>query len=325
MMGRLAMIAVAGLLATAVPAWAQTPALKLLTGAKGGTFFEYGEAAAKFITAETGLAMAVEPSGGSYENIRALHEGRADLALVAMRAVATMALRPPPVLPVPLAAIPPMSLSMRRLRALFPMYETPFHMGLRPDAGVTGIAGLDGKRVGVGPENGPGAAMFRDMVAELKLKPEIVFGAPQALADDLMAGRLDGFFFGAGVPVPAFQQMADRDRLRLLPLDGAAADALRKHYPYLVTSAIPAGSYKGQPQAVAAVSVWNFVAAREGLSDDAAYRIVKAVMGDPAKASKIHVTATGTTVANVKANTFMPFHPGAVRYFKEAGVVLAVQ
>ncbi|WP_341898175.1 TAXI family TRAP transporter solute-binding subunit [Ferrovibrio terrae] len=316
MMGRLAMIAVAGLLATAVPAWAQTPALKLLTGAKGGTFFEYGEAAAKFITAETGLAMAVEPSGGSYENIRALHEGRADLALVAMG---------PGFEAWNNSAAWTKGETMRRLRALFPMYETPFHMGLRPDAGVTGIAGVDGKRVGVGPENGPGAAMFRDMVAELKLKPEIVFGAPQALADDLMAGRLDGFFFGAGVPVPAFQQMADRDRLRLLPLDGAAADALRKHYPYLVTSAIPAGSYKGQPQAVAAVSVWNFVAAREGLSDDAAYRIVKAVMGDPAKATKIHVTATGTTVANVKANTFMPFHPGAVRYFREAGIALAVQ
>jgi TRAP transporter TAXI family solute receptor len=317
MMGRLAVIAVAGLLTTAAaPAWAQTPALKLLTGAKGGTFFEYGEAAAKFITAETGLAVAVEPSGGSYENIRALHESRADLALVAMG---------PGFEAWNNSAAWTKGETMRRLRALFPMYETPFHMGLRPDAGVTGIAGLDGKRVGVGPENGPGAAMFRDMVAELKLKPEIVFGAPQALADDLMAGRLDGFFFGAGVPVPAFQQMADRDRLRLLPLDGAAADALRKHYPYLVTSAIPAGSYKGQPQAVAAVSVWNFVAAREGLSDDAAYRIVKAVMGDPAKASKIHVTATGTTVANVKANTFMPFHPGAVRYFREAGIALAVQ
>lgn len=316
MMGRLAMIALAGLLFTVAPAWAQGPALKLLTGAKGGTFFEYGDAAAKYIAAETGLAVTVEPSGGSYENIRALHEAKADLALVAMG---------PGFEAWNNSAAWTKGETMRRLRALFPMYETPFHMGLRPDAGVSSITGLDGKRVGVGPENGPGAAMFRDMVAELKLKPEIVFGAPQALADDLMAGRLDGFFFGAGVPVPAFQQMADRDRLRLLPLDGAAADALRKHYPYLVTSAIPAGSYKGQPQPVAAVSVWNFVAAREGLSDDVAYRIVKAVMGDPAKATKIHVTATGTTVANVKANTFMPFHPGAVRYFREAGISLAVK
>jgi TRAP transporter TAXI family solute receptor len=316
MTGRLAMIAVAGFLTVGTPAWGQAPALKLLTGAKGGTFFEYGEAAAKFISAETGLTVTVEPSGGSYDNIRALHEGRADLALVAMG---------PGFEAWNNSAAWTRGETMRKLRALFPMYETPFHMGLRPDAGVGSIAGLDGRRVGVGPENGPGAAMFRDMVAELKLKPEIVFGAPQALADDLMAGRLDGFFFGAGVPVPAFQQMADRDRLRLLPLDGAAADALRKHYPYLVTSAIPAGSYKGQVQSVAAVSVWNFVAAREGLPDDVAYRIAKTVMGDPARATKIHVTAAGTTVANVKANTFMPFHPGAARYFREAGIALAVQ
>jgi TRAP transporter TAXI family solute receptor len=297
-------------------AQAHAQPLKLLTGAKGGTFFEYGEAVAAYISAETGLQVTVEPSGGSYDNIRALHEGRADLGLVAMG---------PGFEAWNNSAAWTKGETMRRLRALFPMYETPFHLGLRPDAGIAGVGGLDGKRVGVGPENGPGAAMFRAMAGELNLKPEIVFGAPQALADDLVAGKLDGFFFGAGVPVPAFQQMADRDRLRLLPLDGTAAAALRKHYPYLVDSAIPANTYKGQPQAVAAVSVWNFVAAREGLADDVAYRITKALMASPAKATRIHVTATGTTVANVKANTFMPFHPGAVRYFRESGTALAVQ
>lgn len=294
----------------------QAQPLKLLTGAKGGTFFEYGEAVAAYISAETGLQVTVEPSGGSYDNIRALHEAKADLGLVAMG---------PGFEAWNNSAAWTKGETMRRLRALFPMYETPFHMGLRPDAGIGSVAALDGKRVGVGPENGPGAAMFRDMATELKLRPEIVFGAPQALADDLVAGRLDGFFFGAGVPVPAFQQMADAGRLRLLPLDGAAAVALRKTYPYLVDSVIPAGTYKNQPQAVAAVSVWNFVAAREGVADDVAYRITKAVMGNPDKATKIHVTAPGTTAANVKANTFMPFHPGAVRYFRETGIALAVQ
>lgn len=313
---RFATMVLGALLMVVVPAYGQTPALTLLSGAKGGTFFEYGEAAAKFIAAETGLTVAVEPSGGSYENIRALHEAKADLGLVAMG---------PGFEAWNNSAAWTKGETMRQLRALFPMYETPFHMGLRPDAGISGIAGLDGKRIGVGPQNGPGAAMFRDMAAELGIRPEIVFGAPQTLADDLMAGRLDGFFFGAGVPVPAFQQMADRDRLRLLPLDGQAAEALRKHYPYLVDSVIPAGSYKGQSQAVAAVSVWNFVTAREGLPEDIAYRITKAVMSDPAKATKIHVTASGTIVANVRANTFMPFHPGAVRYFREAGIPLAVQ
>jgi len=307
-------VAIAMLLLGMSPVQAQT--LKLLTGAKGGTFFEYGEAVAAYISAETGLQVTVEPSGGSYDNIRALHEAKADLGLVAMG---------PGFEAWNNSAAWTKGETMRRLRAVFPMYETPFHLGLRPDAGIAAAAGLDGKRIGVGPENGPGAAMFRSMAEELKIRPEIVFGAPQGLADELIAGRLDGFFFGAGVPVPAFQQMAERDRLRLLPLDGAAAAALRKHYPYLVDSAIPAGTYKGQSQAIAAVSVWNFVAAREGLADDVVYRIAKAVMGNPAKATKIHVTATGTTTANVKANTFMPFHPGAVRYFREAGVGLAVQ
>ena len=313
-MGPLAAFMLAGVLTATAPAQAQAP-LKLLTGAKGGTFFEYGDAAAKYISAETGLAIAVEPSGGSYDNIRALHEAKADLGLVAMG---------PGFEAWNNSAAWTKGDTMRKLRALFPMYETPFHMGVRSDAGIASIAALDGKRVGVGPENGPGAAMFRDMAAELKIKPEIVFGAPQTLADDLIASRLDAFFFGAGVPVPAFQQMADRDRLRLLPLDGAAAAALRKHYPYLVDSTIPAATYKGQPQPVPAVSVWNFVAARESLDDEIAYRITRAMMADPAKATRIHVTAFGSTAANVKANTFMPFHPGAARYFKEAGVALAV-
>lgn len=291
-------------------------AITLYTGAKGGTFFDYGEALAKFVASQTNLVVTVRASAGSYENIKALDAGEADIALVAMgpgfeawNGSGTWT----------------KGQVMRGMRALVPMYETPFHLGVRGDSGVTSVAQLDGRRVGVGPEGGANDAIFRAIAGDLKIMPSIAYGTPSAHAKALIGAELEGFFFGAGVPIPAYADVAEAGKLRLLPLDGAAGESLRRHFPYLAAGSIPAGSYRGQDKPVATVSLWNFVLARPGVSDSAAYALVEALMRDPAKTTAIQVAASGTVIGNTDKNTFMPFHPGALRYYAAKGATVSVR
>jgi len=81
-------------------------------------------------------------------------------------------------------------------------------------------------------------------------------------------------------------------------------------------------TYKGQTAAIRSVSAWNFVVANKDLPIDTAYAITKAVLstGDPK--SQIHPTAAGTLARNAALNRIMPFHPGATRFYAEAGIKL---
>lgn len=301
------------LLAVAGAAQAQSAApLKFSTGASGGTFFDYGAGIGRLVESKTNLKIEVVPSAGSIENIRRIVAKGADLALLAMgpgyeawTASAT-----------PWAGQPP----VRSMRALVPMYETPFHLATIEASGVKNVRELNSKRVGVGPKGGANELIFLKLAEGLSIKPELVFGDPGALAEQVIKGEVAAVFFGAGAPIPAYTRIANEAAIRFLPLDGEAGDALRKAFPYLAPNAIPANTYRGQVAPVPTVALWNFIVAREDLSEDAAYQFTKAVLSDPAASKAIHPAAAATILANIGANSFMPFHPGAVRYLREAGI-----
>jgi TRAP transporter TAXI family solute receptor len=93
--------------------------------------------------------------------------------------------------------------------------------------------------------------------------------------------------------------------------------------PYLAPSSTPAGSYPGQAAPVSSFAAWNFVIANAALSDATAYAITRKVLSAANPAEDIHPSAAATRAANAVNNRILPFHPGAARYFREAGVELA--
>ncbi|MGL5446443.1 MAG: TAXI family TRAP transporter solute-binding subunit [Rhabdaerophilum sp.] len=294
---------------------AQVPtALKLSTGASGGTFFDYGAGIGRLLESKTSLKIEVMPSAGSIENLRRIESGQADLALLAMgpgyeawTASAAPWLGNPP---------------LKSARALVPMYETPFHLATIEASGVKTVRELDGKKVGVGPKGGANEQIFMKLAEGLSIKPELVFGDPGALADQVIKKEITAIFFGAGAPIPAYAKIAGAEQIRFLPLDGDSGAALRKAFPYLAANTIPANTYRGQSQAVPTVALWNFIVARQGLADEAAYQITKAILSDPTAAKALHPAAAATVIGNIGANSFMPFHPGAVRYLRETGAAI---
>jgi len=83
---------------------------------------------------------------------------------------------------------------------------------------------------------------------------------------------------------------------------------------------IPAGTYKSQDADVPTVAMWNFALANASLPDSLAYEITKLVLEDNKRMQQIHKSAVETLAENWDKNNFMPFHPGAVKYYEEIGI-----
>jgi TRAP transporter TAXI family solute receptor len=91
-------------------------------------------------------------------------------------------------------------------------------------------------------------------------------------------------------------------------------------FPELSRSTIPAGTYKTLQENLSSVGLFNFAIAHKDLPDDLVYGIVKAVMENHARMVQAHPAAKETVPQNVAKNRFLPFHPGAVKYFRELGI-----
>src|SRR5207237_5047435 len=128
------------------------------TGAKGGGFHPYGEAVVKIAAERTSVRLLNRETQGSNENLRLLESGEIPIALVNMGPAyeahtATGAFAG--------------AARFSHLRALVPMYETPFHYAVRKGSAMAAVRDLAGKRVAVGPAKGPAEAFFAGLIAEL--------------------------------------------------------------------------------------------------------------------------------------------------------------
>lgn len=287
--------------------------LLLVTGAAGGAFNEYGPVLAEAVAKHTPIDLDVQPTAGSNENIRAVGRGEADLGLINMGPAFDAWSGKPPF---------GKGESYRNLRALFPMYETPFSLVALRAGGIAGFSGLSGKTVGVGPAGGPGQVFFEGLTKALGMQVKVATGSPSDLARRLLAGEIDAFWYGAGLPVAAFVEVLDKSDAVVFGLTEAEVAALRGAFAYFAPYVIPAGTYKGQTTPITTAAVWNFVVASDRMAEEAAFAITKAALDHTAELASAFPAAAGTAIGNVGADTFMPLHPGAARYYREMGVKL---
>ena len=285
--------------------------LSLVTGAPGGGFLLYGEALAATLAIRSHLDFQVLSTQGTAENINRLHARDIDVALLVMgptfdawNGQASWKDKP-----------------QRMMRAVAPMYETPFHCMARASSGIVDLQGLAGKRVGVGPAKGTAEGFFVGLMEALKMTCTLVNGTPTQHAEQLAKGEIDVFWFGAGLPVPAFAHAIQLGgmsaNMRVFGFNATERSVFMQRFPYFAPFTIPANTYAGQTQSVESVAVWNFVAVHAAMSDDLAYWITRSILQSTAELTKRYPAATSTRGEFLAANTFLPFHAGAQRYFRE--------
>jgi uncharacterized protein len=291
--------------------WPET--LTIGTGSPGGTYYDYGEG---LLTRKLNIPVFMRSTEGPTENIKLLEAGEIQLAFVTL-GIAQQAWNG--------TGEWTSGKQFRAMRAVFPMYDTPFQFMVLQESGILSVADLTEKRVGIGPQGGTTGVYMPEFFKILKINPTIRTASWSDLAGAMQARALDALAVGAGVPFPEFTALEKRNKVRYLALTASQVVALRLAIPELGPSIVPAGSYPSLTRHYQTVGLYNFAVAHRTLPDDLVYAIAEAVFANHDEMMQIHHAAADTVPANFTRNTILPFHDGAARWYHNKSASGVVQ
>jgi TRAP transporter TAXI family solute receptor len=297
--------------AHAALAWGQE--LVILTGGTSGVYYPLGQVIKRFAERELpGAKITVVSTQATVENLNLLQQGRGVLAL-AQGDILGEAWRGNPE-----AGFPS---SRTKIRLVGAAYPNVIHIIARRDAGIRSVSDLRSKRVSVGAARSGNELNARALLgaqdisyADLLQVEYLEYGQS---VDLMLKGQLDAAIISAGLGVAAVHRAMSQGSIELVPVESPLIAKTRNlFYPF----AIPAGSYPGQKGDVPAAGLNNYFVTTADAPDDTVYRLTKAIYGNIAELRKAH-TATAQMSAE-KALAIRPIgvHPGALRYFREAGI-----
>src|SRR5262249_18733029 len=190
----------AAALAAAAPAAAQNKSVTLGTASTGGTYFIYGGVLATLLTNKIpGLTVSTQQTQGPNQNIVLVSEKKVELGMTTM-GIAYHAWE---------GTKDGWTKGKKydQIRALFPMYDTPFHFIALQKSGIKKVADLKGKKVGVGPRAGTCGTYFPIMFKTLSIDVTIRYGQASDMANQLSDNLIDSFPFCAGLPISAYSEL----------------------------------------------------------------------------------------------------------------------
>jgi TRAP transporter TAXI family solute receptor len=289
----------------------QSEFITIATGGTSSTYYPLGKALADIINSDVaGLNAIAATSGASLANVQLLQTGEAQMAFV-QNDIAFYAATGAETWTEPAVS------SLRGLATLYP--ETCQFVALK-DSGITSIADLKEKRVAVGATGSGTEANARQILAAhglsySDLTPEyLVFGEA---ATRLIDGSLDVALVTAGYPAAAISEISADREIVILPVTPTAAGQLIGDYPFYSAVVIPAGTYNGQTEDVAAVAVKALLAVDASLSEDTAYDILTAWFAHLDTFKAAHPAVTNFSAASAQESLSVELHPGAVKFYAE--------
>jgi TRAP transporter TAXI family solute receptor len=299
---------------TARPA---TRFLSIGTGGTGGVYYPYGGAIARVVTAGiTGVQVTAEVTAASVDNLKLMQLGKVDLALTTADTLAEAQ-----------AGTGPFAASsIGSIRTVATLYTNFTHVVALRSAGFRTVADLKGKIVSVGAP-GSGTELIADRVLEaagLDPRKDIVrhsLGVSES-AGAMKDGKLDAFIWSGGVPTPAVQDLAATPgmTIALLPQADLLAALEQKYTRQIYRMAfLPPGAYRGVDAEIPVVGVTNFLVASSQLDEQLVYDIVRILFAQQAALIAAHPEARHLAVPTGPDVSPAPFHPGAIRYYKEHG------
>ena len=309
---RFATIFIATLLCVTT-AFAQSTTLTLGTASGGGTYFVVGEAMARILLEKAKLQVVPQQTQGPNQNMIMIDDGKIALGMVTM-GVALQGLTG--------TGAWTRGKKYENVRALFPMYDTPLQCVALKKSGIESFKQLDGRTVGTGPKAGTAGTYFPLIFEALGMKVQTRNGQSADMANLLNDGVIDAFCFGAGIPVPTFSELDAAQQVVFFAWTDPEIAAIRKSLPEFSEAVIPKGTYKQQPTDQKTVGLFNFSIVNKDMSDNLAYTITKTILENNAAMVRAHPAAKETIAANASRNAFLPFHPGAVKYYKDKGIKL---
>lgn len=282
--------------------------LRVATGNPGAVFDRYGQALADEATVRMpGVSSGVVPTGGSFGNLRAVLEGRAEVAFslgdsLAQARAGDVALR-----------------GADGLTALTRLYDSFLQVLVRADSDVVDLADLAGRRVTAGEVDSGSRVVTTRSLEALGVDVGSVDLVDLPLADAasrLETGDVDALAFVSGFPIPVLVDLGRRTPLRALDAGGAVPEMVRRWGPQYVVGPLPAGPY-GLPAAMTTVSAKTFLVARPDLGERLAHGFTSVVFDSQDALARAVPDVRQPTVAAGIFTQPVPLHPGSLRWFRE--------
>jgi uncharacterized protein len=290
--------------------------LSIATGGTGGVYYPYGGGLAKVLNENLpNVRATAEVTAASVDNLKLIRDGRADIAFVLADALAdgvngrgAFEGRP----------VPAASLAV--------LYANYTHIVTTTAAGIDQVADLRGKVVSTGaPGSGTEVIAVR-MLRAAGLDPDREVSR-QALgvtesAGALKDGKVQAFFFSSGLPTAAIQDLAHTPgmTIKLIPNTDVLPSLQRDFGSLYVPLDIPAGAYPGMSAPIPTVAVANVLIVNRSMPDDLAYDITRLLLEKRTELAAIHPEAAHLSLEQAAAGSPAPYHPGALRYFREKGI-----
>ena len=312
-------IAFAGAMLAGTAATAQERFITIGTGGQTGVYFVVGQSICRLVNRDsdkTGLKCTAPSTGGSIANINAIKAGDMDMGVAqsdwqyhAYNGTSEFE-----------------GDKFDKLRAVFSVHGEPFNVIARSDSGISSFDDLKGKRVNIGnPGSGQRATMevvmnakgwsLDDFALASELKP-----AEQAAA--LGDNKVDAIIYTVGHPNGSIQEAVSTIDAQLVPVTGPEIDGLVSDNPFYAKATVPGGMYKGTDSDVATFGVKATFVTSADVEDDVIYEVVKAVFENFDRFKRLHPAFENLTKEEmISGGLSAPLHPGAEKYYKEAGLL----
>lgn len=294
------------------PAAAET--LVFMTGPAGGTWFPLGGATKQILEQEIdGLDVRMRPGAGLI-NIKAISLGKADIAWG--NVISTVDA---------LAGKPPFDEPMTGICNMAALYLQAAQIAVT-DRRIAGIADLRGRELATLPRGNTTEYAARALLAVHGLTYDdlgkINFASITDQVNMAKDGQVDGFLIVSSVPAAGVLDLATSRDAALLPVSDAAFADLYASNPGWQRIAIPAGTYPGQDEAVPSAGFsMHLMANCDSVSEDRAYDITRALAARGRELGAVTVLLADYGAEAMAVDVGVPFHPGAVRFYREAGLM----
>jgi len=290
------------------------------TGGVTGVYYPTGGAICRLVNKtrkEHGIRCSVESTGGSVYNLNTIRAGELDMGVAqsdwqyhAFHGTSKFKAQGP----------------NKKLRAVFSVHPEPFTVVARTDSHIKNFMDLKGKRVNIGnPGSGQRGTMEVVMGAlgwtnkDFKLASELKSSEQsKALCDN----KIDAIVFTVGHPSGSIKEASTSCDTVLVTVDGPVIDKLVADNDYYRTATIPGGMYRGTPEDTKTFGVGATFVSSSDVPEDVIYNVVKAVFENFDDFKKLHPAFSVLKKAEmIKDGLSAPLHDGAVKYYKEAGLM----
>src|ERR1700754_3428587 len=309
-------------IAAAVMAAAMLPApearaeafINVLTGGTSGVYYPLGVAIGKIYSDKiSDVKTRVQATKASVENLILLQQGRGELAFTlgdSLKAAWDGDVE---------AGFKNKLEKLRTIGAIYPNY---IQIVATADSHIKTLADLKGKSLSVGAPKSGTELNSRAILAAAGLSYKDIGKVeylPFAESVDLMKNRqLDATLQSAGLGVASLKDLSTTSDISVVSVPKSIVDKIGLPF---VPAVIPANTYTGQDKDVPTAAVINYLVTSSAVSDDLAYEMTKLVFESLPELANAYVAGKDIKLETAATGSPIPLHPGAIRYYKEKGLI----